>query len=203
MNTPTHRTGTVRSGDVTLFYRHFGKPGATPILITHGANYYDSHDWIDVAQALSADREVVAYDTRGFGESSWSASKNYAQDAQMGDMIALLEGLAYGLAIIATRVGAVPEVITDQHEGLLVPSHSPARLAEAMCALATDRPRRKTMASAARQLASTRFSIDRFRDDLISLYDDVSGRALQHTAEGGLGPRGDAPYDAHPTHPLQ
>lgn len=120
-----------------------------------------------------------------------------------GMPIALLEGLAYGLAIIATRVGAVPEVITDQHQGLLVPSHSPARLAEAMCALATDRPRRNTMANAAKRLASTRFSIDRFRNDLISLYDDVSGRALQHTAKGGLGPHGDAPHDAHPTPPLR
>ena len=25
-----HRTGRVNSGDVTLFYRVFGKPGATP-----------------------------------------------------------------------------------------------------------------------------------------------------------------------------
>ncbi len=119
-----------------------------------------------------------------------------------GMPIALLEGLAYGLAIIATRVGAVPEVITDRHEGLLVPSHSPARLAEAMCALATDRPRRNAMASAARRLASTRFSIDRFRDDLISLYDDVSGRALQRAATRSLGPGRDEPHNAHPTFPL-
>ncbi len=119
-----------------------------------------------------------------------------------GMPIALLEGLAYGLAIIATRVGAVPEVITDRHEGLLVPPHSPARLAEAMCALATDRPRRKTMANAARRLASTRFSIDRFRNDLISLYDDVSGRALQHPAKGSLGPGGAGPHKAFPTYPL-
>ena len=38
------RTGTVRSGDIDLFYRVFGKPGATPIVIFHGANYYDSAD---------------------------------------------------------------------------------------------------------------------------------------------------------------
>ena len=50
------RTGTVPSGDVKLFYRVFGKPGATPILIFHGANYYDSADWIDVGGALASDR---------------------------------------------------------------------------------------------------------------------------------------------------
>ena len=52
-----HRTGRVNSGDVTLFYRIFGKPGATPILILHGSNYYDSVDWIEVASALATDRE--------------------------------------------------------------------------------------------------------------------------------------------------
>ena len=35
-----HRTGRVNSGDVTLFYRVFGKPGGTPIWIGHGSNYY-------------------------------------------------------------------------------------------------------------------------------------------------------------------
>ena len=44
-----HRTGRVNSGDVTLFYRVFGKPGATPILILHGSNFYNSVDWIEVA----------------------------------------------------------------------------------------------------------------------------------------------------------
>ena len=39
-----HRTARVNSGDVSLFYRIFGKPGATPILILHGSNYYDSVD---------------------------------------------------------------------------------------------------------------------------------------------------------------
>jgi len=49
------RTGTVRSADVELFYRHFGA-GSQPILILHGAGYYDSADWIEVAAALAVDR---------------------------------------------------------------------------------------------------------------------------------------------------
>ena len=31
-----HQTGRVTSGDVTIFYRRFGKPGRTPILVMHG-----------------------------------------------------------------------------------------------------------------------------------------------------------------------
>src|SRR5690349_18373169 len=95
-----HRTGTLKSGDVNLFYRRFGKPGATPILILHGVNYYDSADWIDVAGALARDREVVAYDKRGFGQSTWSASKDYSSDAVMADITGLLRECGWPRAII-------------------------------------------------------------------------------------------------------
>ena len=49
------RIARVNSGDVSLFYRVFGSPGKTPVVILHGSNYYDSYDWINVATQL-ADR---------------------------------------------------------------------------------------------------------------------------------------------------
>lgn len=87
MNNPSHRTGTVVSGDVELFYRAFGAPGKTPVLILHGSNYFDSNDWVGVAEGLAIDREVVAFDHRGFGNSSWSPSKDYSLDAMFDDII--------------------------------------------------------------------------------------------------------------------
>ncbi len=87
--------GRFASGDVTIFYRSFGKPGKTPLLLMHGANYFDSFDWINVAEKLASDREVVCFDMRGFGESTWSPSKNYSVDAMMGDIRALLRHLGW------------------------------------------------------------------------------------------------------------
>ncbi len=101
MTAANYRTGTVQSGDVSLFYRHFGSRGLTPMLIYHGANYYDSADWIGVASALASDREVVVWDTRGFGKSGWSASKDYSLDAQTGDAVAIMDHLGWDKAIIA------------------------------------------------------------------------------------------------------
>ncbi len=89
MNEVEHRTGTIESGDVSLFTRAFGAPGATPILILHGSNYFDSYDWIGVAAGLATDREVVAFDHRGFGRSSWSDAKDYSLDAYMDDILAV------------------------------------------------------------------------------------------------------------------
>jgi pimeloyl-ACP methyl ester carboxylesterase len=85
-----HRTGRVNSGDVSIFYRAFGQKGRTPILIMHGAAYFDSYDWIGVASALSNDREVVAFDRRGWGESTWSPSKDYSLSAHVGDAMAVV-----------------------------------------------------------------------------------------------------------------
>ena len=90
----------VPSGDVRLFVRRFGKPGKTPILIMHGANYFNSYDWIGFAEALSAERELVAYDMRGFGESDWSPSKNYSVDTLMGDAVAILDHCGWRQAIL-------------------------------------------------------------------------------------------------------
>ena len=95
------RSATVSSGDVTLFYRAFGKPGSrTPILLMHGTNYYDSTDWVEIARTLAVDREVAAYDKRGFGRSGWSPSKDYSVDAHMGDISVVLGRLGWKQPVI-------------------------------------------------------------------------------------------------------
>ena len=98
------RTGTVNSGDVTLFYRAFGKPsqtpGKAPILLMHGTNYYDSTDYIEMARMLAVDREVAAYDKRGWGRSGWSPSKDYSVDAHMGDISVVLGHLGWAKPVL-------------------------------------------------------------------------------------------------------
>ena len=108
MANPNHRGATVASGDVSIFYRRFGVPGRTPIVILHGANYYDSADWIEVAGQLAGDREVAAFDARGYGRSTWSPSKDYSINANLGDVLAVLDDLRWPKAIVmgASRGGA-------------------------------------------------------------------------------------------------
>ena len=87
-----------------------------------------------------------------------------------GMPIAILEALSYGLPVVATRVGAVPEVIKHETHGLLVPAKNPHLFAEAMESLIKDPVRRKKIALAARKLAEDRFRLDRFHHDLLNLY---------------------------------
>lgn len=92
-------TGRVPAGDVEIFYRKFGRPGRTPVLIVHGLSFF-SYDWIKPATLIGRDREVVAIDMRGFGESGWSPERNYKLETLSNDVIAVLDALGWDKAVL-------------------------------------------------------------------------------------------------------
>jgi len=87
---------------------------------------------------------------------------------------AVLEYMAAGRAVVATRVGAVPELIEDAATGLLVPPDDPGALADALERMLTDRPFAASCAAAARERVAAHYSraamIRRFED----FYDSLS-----------------------------
>jgi len=87
--------------------------------------------------------------------------------------IVLLEAMLAGLAVVATRVSAVPEVVVDGETGLLVEAGDPAGLAAHLEALLTDRERATTLGEAGRQRALTDFSVGRMAERTMALYDEV------------------------------
>jgi pimeloyl-ACP methyl ester carboxylesterase len=140
MNEPAHQTGTVHSGDVNLFYRLFGAPGGTPmvpggtpIVVVHGANYYDSADWIEVAAALADGRQVLCYDQRGFGQSDWSLTKDYSLDAAMADITALVDHMGWSrIIILGHSMGERNAILfaarhAERAERAIIVDHCPGR----------------------------------------------------------------------------
>jgi pimeloyl-ACP methyl ester carboxylesterase len=99
MTVRAHATGSVDAGDVDLFYRRFGRPGRTPVLIVHGLSYF-SYDWIEPASRIATDREVVAMDMRGFGNSGCSLTRDYKLETLSADVIRLLDHLGWQKAVL-------------------------------------------------------------------------------------------------------
>ena len=70
---------------------------------------------------------------------------------------AVAEALACGVPVVASHVGAIPEMITDHVNGLLVPARDPAALAAAIHSLAKSRSQRSAMGHRARSTAEQHF----------------------------------------------
>lgn len=73
---------------------------------------------------------------------------------------ALLEALAAGRPIVASRVAGIPDVIEHERNGLLVPGKDAAALAEALRRLVAEPDTRGRLSAAARETAVTRLSWD-------------------------------------------
>lgn len=71
--------------------------------------------------------------------------------------LAVMEALAAGLPIVTTAVGALPEAVTHEETGLVVPPDDPEALANAMTRLIIDPALRDRMSLRAREVALERF----------------------------------------------
>lgn len=71
----------------------------------------------------------------------------------------ILEAMSARLPIIATRVGGIPEMITDGADGLLVESKNSHQLAQAIKKLYEDQELRNELATAAKKTVEEKFTI--------------------------------------------
>lgn len=69
----------------------------------------------------------------------------------------VMEAAAMGLPVVATDVGGVREVVSEEETGFVVPPLEPDRLAAATRPILDDEPRRLAMSEAARRMAVERF----------------------------------------------
>jgi glycosyltransferase involved in cell wall biosynthesis len=85
---------------------------------------------------------------------------------------ALLESMAHGLAIVATRAGGNPEAIRDGESGLLVPPGDSAELASAMLTLVSDPVFGRKLGRAARDRVLRRFQFHHMLNGYTQLYEE-------------------------------
>lgn len=74
--------------------------------------------------------------------------------------LVLVEAMAAGRPVLASRVSAIPEVVIDGENGILVPPRSPAAVAKALARL-SDPALRQRFGSAGRRRAFEHFTLER------------------------------------------
>jgi glycosyltransferase involved in cell wall biosynthesis len=89
-----------------------------------------------------------------------------------GTPMALLEAMSAGIPIVTTRVGGVPEIVSDQ-EAILVAPEDPAKLADAIREAYENPAAARERADAARRKLSTAYDPEAWLDAYEAMYRGV------------------------------
>jgi glycosyltransferase involved in cell wall biosynthesis len=84
--------------------------------------------------------------------------------------MAILEAMSWGVPIVTTPVGGIPEVVTEEQEGLLVNSGDIVGLAHALARLLAAPSLRRKLGERGRRKIESRFSIKVLRPQLEQLW---------------------------------
>lgn len=92
---------------------------------------------------------------------------------------AVLEAMAAGKPVVATKVGGIPEAVVHGETGLLVPPKDPEALAQAITSLLSDPELARKMGHAGRERVNKAFGLDRMIREMEGLYEELIARKLQ------------------------
>jgi starch synthase len=109
-------------------------------------------------------------DERSVMESLNRASLFVLPSRTEGMPVALMEAMASGKAVVATRVGGVPELLEEGRSGVIVAPEDPPALAGALSELLADPARRRALGSAARDRVVDRFRLSECTARLVALW---------------------------------
>jgi glycosyltransferase involved in cell wall biosynthesis len=96
--------------------------------------------------------------------------------------LVLLEALSYRRAVVATRVGGIPDIISGGEYGVLVPPESPAEMGEAITTLLLDPERRSRLGEAGFRRVWEEFGeskLEQLRDIYLELYQKRTEKAVR------------------------
>lgn len=98
----------------------------------------------------------------------------HAAESPEGFGLAIAEAMAMKVPVVATRVGAVEEVVGPNECGLLVPPGDATALAQSMLELLRDPPRRAALGEAGRRRVEERFSAQQMVREIEATFERVT-----------------------------
>ena len=96
--------------------------------------------------------------------------------------LAALEAMAAGVPVVGARACALPELIRDGHDGLLVEPHDSSQLAEALIRLGKDETLRRILGERGAECVDRDFSLSRMVDAYEERLIDVARAGVEDRA---------------------
>jgi len=90
-----------------------------------------------------------------------------------GMPMVILEAMSYGIPVVSTPVGGIPEVVEDGRTGLLVPAGDVDSLTNAMRHLSESKETREEFGRAARKRVEQSFTIERTAKQLYKVFQSI------------------------------
>jgi colanic acid/amylovoran biosynthesis glycosyltransferase len=192
--TPTRQHGTGRN---LLFVGRLAAVKGLPVLIEALARVRQHHP--DVRLRIVGDGpdramlEALARDKKVSGNIEFLGYQNQDQLADLlrdthlfvlasfaeGVPVVLMEAMAAGVPVIATRIAGIPELVEDGVTGYLTPPGDAATLAARITQLLGDTALRRQFAEAGRRTVEAEFNIDKEAAWLLAIMQNaLEGRSL-------------------------
>src|SRR6185295_2562202 len=104
-----------------------------------------------------------------FGEGVYEVADIICQLSEWEELFGwmIAEAMAYGKPIVATKVGGIPELVSDGVSGFLVERGDPVTAAERLDRLASDPDLRRTLGDAGREVVKAKFDLRRNVAELV------------------------------------
>jgi glycosyltransferase involved in cell wall biosynthesis len=138
-------------------------------------------DRVDFPGILTGERKLAAF----------AAADCFCLPSHLENQpVVLLEAMAAGLPIVATRVGTIPEIVADGREGILIPPRDRTALTGALIRLLSDPELRVTMGARGQARVKMEFDrpvvVKRLVQELAALAGGIRARASAAPAAGTL-----------------
>ncbi len=94
--------------------------------------------------------------------------------------MSVLEAMASALPIVATRVGGIPDIVTEGINGLLVDAGQPEQLADAIHKLYVDNELNHEMRRQSYRYAAEHHDVENYVTELLGIYEKtlLAGKAI-------------------------
>jgi glycosyltransferase involved in cell wall biosynthesis len=137
----------------------------------------------NITQSLGLEKHVLFLGWRQDLDRIYADSDIVAlTSANEGLPVSLIEAMAAGCAVVATRVGGVPDLIEAGKTGLIVPPGNTEAIAAALIQLIDDPRQRTALGEAAQVTALKQYPIERLVEDIDSLYQQKLRNMKGYTA---------------------